>query len=162
MGTLKEKLISPPRTPNSDIIIASNMIKETSETSETTTLDRSYYDIYESTTIIRFEPDSKNNPFKEPSKNKLIVPTFLTRSSTDDTFYYNLIKNKDKGLAKRKVTFRQILTTQSSSILSGQEKSGLRYRTRYNTRSNNLPEELSDDNNNNDDNDQGNNPLSNC
>ena len=88
------------------------------------------------------------------------MPTFLTWSFTDDTFYYNFIKNRDKGLAKRKVTFGQTFTTQSPSILSEQGQSGSRYWTRYNTRSNNLPKKLLDNNNNDNDNDsdQENNP----
>ncbi len=80
------------------------------------------------------------------------MPTFPTWTLTDDTFYYNFIKNKDKELAKRKVTFGQTITTQLPSILSGQEKSKLRYQTRYQIRSNNSSEELPDDNDNDDDN----------
>jgi len=72
---------------------------------------------------------------------------------TNDTFYYNFIKNKDKRSAKSKITFRQTLTTQSPSIISKQEKLDSRYQTRYQIRSNNLPEELSDNDDNNDDDD---------
>ncbi len=69
----------------------------------------------------------------------------------DDLFYYNLVKNKDKGSAKRKITFEQTLTTQSSSILSKREQSDSRYWIRYQAiRDNNSPKESSDDNDNDD------------
>jgi len=43
---------------------------------------------------------------------------FLIWITMDDTFYYNFIKNKDKGSVKRNVTFGQTLITQSPNILS--------------------------------------------
>jgi len=72
-----------------------------------------------------------------------------------------LVKNKDKKLAKRKVTFGQTLTTQLPNILSEREQSDSRYRIRYQvTRNNNSPEESSDNDDDDDDdnNNQGNNP----
>ncbi len=73
----------------------------------------------------------------------------------NNSFYYNLVKNKNKRSAKRKVTFKQTLIIQSPSILSRQGQSSLRYCIRYQiTRSYNSPEELldDDDDNNNDNN----------
>ncbi len=98
---LKEKLISSLGTPNSGIIITNKTIRKTSETS------KSEYNIYENTTTIRFGSKDLDNPFNQPSgSSKPVVPTFFTWTSMDNTFYYNFIKNKDKGLIKRKVTFR--------------------------------------------------------
>ncbi len=90
----------------------------------------------------------------------ITLPTWRT---TDNTFYYNFIKNKNKGPAKRKVTFGQTLTTQSLNILNRQEKSGSRYQTRSHARSNNSPEESpdDDDDDDNDDDDDDNNSPSN-
>ncbi len=71
----------------------------------------------------------------------------------DDVYYYNIFKNK--GLAKRKVTFRQSITIPPSNLLS---RRPLRYQTRYQTRSNNSPEEsLDNDDDDDNDSDQGNN-----
>ncbi len=107
-----------------------------------------------------------NNLFKKLSNNRKpinFISAFSTWTSTDDFFYYNFVKNKDKGLAKKKITFRQILIIQSSSILSKREQLGSRYNTRYQaTRNNNSSEESPDDNDNDDDDNnsnQGNNPL---
>ena len=44
----------------------------------------------------------------------------------DDVYYYNILKNK--GPAKRKITFGQTITTPPSNLLSGKL---LRYQTRY-------------------------------
>jgi len=46
--------------------------------------------------------------------------------STDDSFYYNILKNKNSKSAKRKVTFEQTLTTRSPNILS-EQGTGSRY-----------------------------------
>jgi len=80
--------------------------------------------------------------------------SFPMWTSIDDIFYYNIIKNKDKGSAKRKVTFGQTLITQSLSILNRKRQSGSRYQTRYQTRNNNSPEKSLDDDDSDDDSDQ--------
>ncbi len=95
-----------------------------------------------------FRLDKKENLFIKPlSKRILILPTFPTWKSTDDVYYYNLLKNKDP--AKRKVTFGQTITIPSSNLLSEKQ---LKYQTRYQIRSNNSPEESPDDDNDDDDN----------
>ncbi len=81
------------------------MTKRTPETSETTILNRFSSDIYENTITVSFEPNIEDNSFRKSCGSKPIVPTLLTWASINDTFYYNFIKNKDKGPAKRKVTF---------------------------------------------------------
>ena len=112
-----EKLISLSRTPNSGIIITNKITKKIPET---TTPDKSLRNIYEGTTTFRFGSNIENNPFRKPNgSSQPVVPTFPMWTSTDDTFYYNFIKNKNKGPAKRKVTFGQTLITQLPSILSG-------------------------------------------
>ncbi len=106
-------------------------------------------DLYEGTSNLRFGPDREENPFSKPfSKRISILPTFPTWKSTDDTYYYNLLNRKEP--AKRKVTFGQTITTPLSNLLSGKQ---LRYRTRYQTRSNNSPKESPDDDDDNDDDD---------
>ena len=72
----------------------------------------------------------------------------------DDAYYYNIFKNK--GPARRKVTFGQTITTPSFNLLSGKLP---RYQTRYQIRSNNSSEESPDNDDDDDDNDsnQGNN-----
>jgi len=55
---------------------------------------------------------------------------------------------KNKGPAKRKVTFGQNITTPPSDLLSGKQP---RYQTRYQTRNNNSPEKSSDDDDDDDD-----------
>ena len=117
-------------------------------------------------TNLRFGLDSLDNPFEKTSShykptNITFLSSFLIWTFIDDSFYYNLVKNKDKKLAKRKVTFGQTLTTQLPNILSEREQSDSRYRIRYQvTRNNNSPEESSDNDDDDDDdnNNQGNNP----
>jgi len=112
--------------------------------------------LYKGTSNLRFGPDIKDNPFQQLSGSRVpILPTFPTWESTDDVYYYNLFKNK--GPAKRKVTFGQTITTLPSNLLSGKPP---RYQTRYQTRSNNSSEKLPDDNDDDDDDDNDdNNPL---
>src|SRR6266498_1363293 len=118
------------------------------------TMDRPLRNLYEETSNLRFRLDIKDNLFQQSSNNRaLILPTFSTWKSTDDAYYYNILKNK--GLAKRKVTFRQIITTPPSNLLSGKQ---LRYQIRYQTRSNNSSEESPDDDDDDDDDDDNNNP----
>ncbi len=58
------------------------------------------------TSNFRFRIDIEDNPFQQSGGNyKLILLTFLTWESTEDVYYYNILKNKDKRSAKRKVTF---------------------------------------------------------
>ncbi len=73
----------------------------------------------------------------------------------NDVYYYNILKNKDKRPAKRKITFEQTIIPQPFNILSGKL---LRYQIRYRTRVNNSPEE-SLDNDDDDDSSQESNPL---
>src|SRR6266540_4246581 len=87
-------------------------------------------DPFAGTSNLRFGPD----PLAPLSERIPILPTFPTWESTDDTYYYNLLRNK--GPAKRKVTFRQTITTPPSNLLSGGQT---RYQTRYQTRNNNSP-----------------------
>ncbi len=73
--------------------------------------------------------------------------------STDDTYYYNLLRNK--GPVKRKVTFGQTITTPPSNLLNRKQP---RYQTRYQTRSNNSSEKSPDDDDDDDDDDNNNPP----
>ena len=105
---------------------------------------------------MRFEPNRQENLFSQPQSERIsILPTFPTWKSTDDTYYYNFLRNK--GLAKRKVTFGQTITTLPFNLLSRKQP---RYQTRYQTRSNNSPEELPDDDDDDDDDDDNNLPPS--
>src|SRR6266540_3073701 len=138
------KLISPPGTPNTE-----------SQTPKGEDLDnllrnepppeRPLKDLFEGTSNLRFEPNRENIQF-DPIINYPSLLTFPTWESTDDIYYYNLLRNK--GPAKRKVTFGQTITTPLSNLLSGKQ---LRYQTRYQTRGNNSPEESSDDDDDDDD-----------
>ncbi len=102
---------------------------------------------------MRFGPDREENPFSKPLSERIpILPTFPTWKLTDNIYYYNLFRNK--GPAKRKVTFGQTITTSPSNLLSGKQP---RYQTRYQTRSNNSPEESPDDDDDDNDNDDDNN-----
>ncbi len=77
--------------------------------------------IYGRTSTLRFRPNREDNPFQ--SSNQVpVLPTFPTWESTDDTYCYNLLKNK--GSAKKKVTFGQTITTLPSNLLSEKQ---LRY-----------------------------------
>src|SRR6266498_1531136 len=145
------KLISPPGTPNTE--------SQTSKGEELEDLLKNYLpperplkNLNEGTSNLRFGSDREEDPFIKPlSERILILPTFPTWESTDDTYYYNLLRKKEP--AKRKVTFGQTITTPPSNLLSGKQ---LRYQTRYQTRSNNSSEELPDDDD--DDDDDDNNP----
>ncbi len=118
-------------------------------------IDRSLRNLYEKTSNLRFGLDIEENPFSLSGGSCVpVLPTFPTWESTDDIYSYNILK--DKGSVKRKVTFRQTITTPPSNLLS---RKLLRYQTRYQTRSNNSSEESpnDDDDNDDDDNNQGNN-----
>src|SRR6266511_1216002 len=137
-------LISPPGTPNTE--------SQTPRGDELEDLLKNYpppevplKDPFVGTSNLRFRPD-REQPLSERIP---ILPIFLTWESTDDTYYYNLLKNK--GPAKRKVTFGQTIMTPPSNLLSGGQT---RYQTRYQTRNNNSPEESPDDD---DDDDNDNN-----
>ncbi len=106
--------------------------------------------MYEGTSTLRFGPNRRDSIF-DPITNYPPHLTFPTWESTDDTYYYNLLRNKEP--AKRKVTFGQTITTPPSNLLSGKQP---RYQTRYQTRSNDSPEESPDDDD--DDDDDDNNP----
>ena len=111
--------------------------------------------IYGRTSTLRFRPNREDNLFQSSNKDQVpILLTFSTQKTTDNIYYYNLLKNKRP--AKRKVTFGQTITTPSSNLLSEKQ---LRYQTRYQTRSNNSSEKSPDDDDDNDNSDQGNNPL---
>src|SRR6266511_769902 len=138
------KLISPPGTPNTE--------SQTPRGDEVEDFLKNYpppeeplKNPFVGTSNLRFEPD----PLRPLSERIPILPTFPTWESTDDTYYYNLLKNK--GPAKRKVTFGQTIMTPPSNLLSGGQT---RYQTRYQTRNNNSPEESPDDD---DDDDNDNN-----
>ena len=135
-----EKLISPPGTP----------IPETPKGDEVEDLIKNYppsdkplRDPFVGTSNLRFGPD----PLRPLSERIPILPIFPTWESTDDTYYYNLLRNKGPG--KRKVTLGQTITTPPSNLLSGGQT---RYQTRYQTRNNNSPEESPDDDDDDDDN----------
>ena len=145
------KLISPSGIPNIGTLTTKNIPLEDNT-------DRPLRKLYEGTFNfnVNFGLNTKNNLFYQSSGScQLILPTFSTWKSTDDIYYYNILK--DKGPMKRKVTFGQTVTTSSSNLLSRKLP---KYQTRYQTRSNNSPEEsLDDDNDDDDDNsNQGNNP----
>jgi len=100
-----EELISPLKTSNSGII---TIIKKTSKTitsdSDPIFVPDQHY------ITLKFRSYNLNNLFKESSNRYKPITTifslsFFTWTSTDDLFYYNFVKNKDKGSAKRKVTF---------------------------------------------------------
>ncbi len=83
--------------------------------SKTTTPDSESLILSQWYTSLMFGSNNLNNLFEELSNHyKSIITTFPssfpTWTSTDDFFYYNLVKNKDKELVKRKVTFGQTLT----------------------------------------------------
>src|SRR6266542_3698725 len=141
------KLISPPGTPNTE--------SQTPKGDELEDLLKNYpspdtplKDPFERTSNIRFGPD----PLRPLSERIPITLTFPTWESTDDTYYYNLLRNKGPG--KRKVTFGQTITTPPSNLLSGGQT---RYQTRYQTRNNNSPEESPTDDDDDDDDDNNNN-----
>ncbi len=116
----KEKLISPSEMPESTSnIIIMKITMKTSESSETT--NRPLKNIYKGTSTFRFRLNIEDNPFVILNMQKEVTypSSFPTWTTIDDTFYYNFIKNKDKGSAKRKITFDQTFTTQSPSILNG-------------------------------------------
>jgi len=82
---------------------------------------------YEVLSNFRFGPNIKDNPFSKPGGGHTpVLLTFPTWESTDDVYYYNILKNK--GLTKRKVTFGHTITTSPSNLLSGKLP---RYQTRY-------------------------------
>src|SRR6266511_405982 len=142
------KLISPPGTPTPE--------PQTPRGDKVEDLLKNYpppentqKNPFVRTSNLRFGPDP-NRPLSERIP---IVPTFPTWESTDDTYYYNLLRNKGPG--KRKVTFGQTITTPPSNLLSGGQT---RYQTRYQTRNNNSPEESPDDDDDDDDDDNNNPP----
>ncbi len=142
------KLISPPGTPNTE--------SQTPKGDEVEDLLKNYpppdeplKNPFVGTSNLRFGPD----PLRPLSERIPVLPTFPTWESTDDTYYYNLLKNKGPG--KRKVTFGQTITTPPSNLLSGGQT---RYQTRYQTRNNNSPEESPDDDDDDDDDDNNNPP----
>src|SRR6266498_1476603 len=146
------KLISPPGTPNTE--------SQTSKGEELENLLKNYpppevplKDPFVGTSNLRFGPNREEDPIRPLSERIPILPTFPTWKSTDDTYYYNLLRNK--GLAKRKVTFRQTITTPPSNLLSGKQP---KYQTRYQIRRNNLPEKSPDDDDDDDDDDDNNTP----
>ncbi len=147
------RLISPPRIPDIGTPLSEN--KKPKGENIKDLLGKPLSRISNRTSNLRFRSDRKDNPFQSSSRNQVpILPTFSTWKATDNKYYYNLLKNK--GPAKRKVTFGQTITISPSNLLSGKQ---LRYQTRYQTRSNNSPEESSNDNDN--DNDDDNNLLPN-
>src|SRR6266498_199719 len=142
------KLISPPGIPNTE--------SQTPRGDELEDLLKNHpppevplKDLFAGTSNLRFGSDSE----RPLSERILILPTFSTWESTDDTYYYNLLRNK--GSAKRKVTFGQTITTSPSNLLSGKQP---RYQTRYQTRNNNSSEESPDDDDDDNDNNED-NPL---
>ncbi len=110
--------------------------------------------LYEETTTLRFGPDRQESLYQSTSRVSILL-TFPTWESTDDLYYYNILKRKEEP-AKRKVTFGHTITTPPSNLLSGKQ---LRYPTRYQSRNNNSPEESPDDDDDDDDDDDNNNNL---
>src|SRR6266542_4321391 len=142
------KLISLPGTPNTE--------PQTPKGDELEDLLKDYpppdnplKDPFVGTSNLRFGSDS----LRPLSERIPVLPTFPTWESTDDTYYYNLLRNKGPG--KRKVTFERTITTPSSNLLSGGQT---RYQTRYQTRRDNSPEESPDDDDDSSDNDNNNLP----
>ena len=136
------KLISPSETPNTES-------KTPKGENIEDLLDKLLSNLYGGISTIRFKPNTEDNLFCQPTNNQvLILPTFPTWKLTDDIYYYNILKNK--GLAKRKVTFGQTITTPPSNLLSRKQP---RYQTRYQTRSNNSPEKSPNDDDDDDDDD---------
>ncbi len=116
-------------------------------------LDKSLSNLNGRTSNIRFRPNTEDNPFCQPTNRQVpVLSTFSTWESTDNVYYYNIFKNK--GLARRKVTFRQTIITFPSNLLSRKQ---LRYQTRYQTRNNNSSEESPDNDDDDDDDDDDNN-----
>ncbi len=113
------RLISPPGTP----VPTSQILKvENIEDLLKTPLDneKPLRDLYIGTSNLRFGPDRKENPFILKPINWIpVLPTFPMWESTEDVYYYNLLK--DKRPVKRKVTFEQIITTPPSNLLSGKQ-----------------------------------------
>ncbi len=80
-------------------------------------MDRPLRNLYEGTSNLRFRSNTEDNLFQQPSDSKIpILPTFPIWESADDAYYYNILKNK--GPAKRKITFRQTIITPPSNLLS--------------------------------------------
>src|SRR6266540_1193071 len=144
------KLISPSGTPNTEFQTPKGEDIEDLLRNELPS-EKPLLDLFEGTSNLRFGPNREENLFSRPLSERIpILPTFPTWESTDDTYYYNLLRNKE--LARRKVTFGQTITTPPSNLLSGKQP---RYQTRYQTRSNNSSEKSPDDD---DDDDDDNNP----
>src|SRR6266542_541331 len=141
------KLISPPGTPNTEIQTPKGEDIEDLLEKEPPP-ERPLKDFYEGTSTLRFGPTGKDNQFN-PITNYPPLLTFPTWESTDDVYYYNILKRKQEP-AKRKVTFGQTITTPPSNLLSEKQP---KYQTRYQTRSNNSPKESSDDDDDDDDDD---------
>src|SRR6266540_1952158 len=88
------KLISPPGTPNTE--------SQTPRGDEVEDLLKNYppperplKDLYEKTSNLRFGPNREEDPFSRPFSERIsILLTFPTWKSTDDTYYYNLLRNK--------------------------------------------------------------------
>ncbi len=113
------KLISLPGTSDIRTLTTVIPIKKTpQEIPVEELLDRLLRDPFEGGSNLRFEPDRSNNQFN-PITNYPLLLTFSTWESNDDAYYYNILKNK--GPAKRKVTFGQTITTLSSNLLSGKQ-----------------------------------------
>ena len=145
------KLISPSGIPDTESQITNKTPKDNT--------DKPLRNLYEGTSNFRFRDNIEDNPFHQSGESHIpILFIFLMWKSTDNIYYYNILKNKDKGPAKRKVTFGQTFTPQLSNMLSKKQPG---YWTRYQIRANNSPEESPDDNDNDndddDDNNQGNN-----
>src|SRR6266498_4483148 len=145
------KLISLPGTPNTE--------SQTPKGEELEDLLKNYLpperplkDPFVGTSNLGFGPNQDKDLYIKPLSERIpILLTFPTWESTDDTYYYNLLRNK--GPAKRKVTFGQTITTPPSNLLSRKQP---RYQTRYQTRRDNSPEESPDDDNDDDDDDNNN------
>ena len=113
------KLISPPKTPDTGTLLSENKIPKEEDIEDL--LNKPSDNIYGGISTLRFRSNREDNPFQ--SSNQVpVLPTFPTWESTDDTYCYNLLKNK--GSAKKKVTFGQTITTLPSNLLSEKQ---LRY-----------------------------------
>ena len=100
------KLINPLETPNTESQTPKEKDLENLLRKESSS-ERPLRNLYEGTSNLRFGPDKKENPFSRPlSEQILVLPTFPTWESTDDTYYYNLLNRKEP--AKRKVTLDKL------------------------------------------------------
>src|SRR6266540_3386745 len=110
------KLISPLGTSNKESQTPKGEDLEDLLRNETPS-EKPLRNLYEGTSNLRFGSNREENPYNKLFSERIpILPTFPTWESTDDTYYYNLLRNKRLG--KKKVTFGQTITIPPSNLLS--------------------------------------------